>query len=127
MRKFEKNEKVVVVVRHRAPHQVTGVRRIDLTQYAHPNIWAVIPCVEKDGKRISLKTGNEVPSKRFDEVRDGNSGMAFNYDDGTRTILTRCFTYGQAQFALDDRTCDDAHCIPIRCFGEELASAPKRE
>ena len=82
----DSGEAAVTVVRQKEYFQ----KPIDLCDYSHPAIQAIIPCwQDKDGKLVSVATGEVVTVGQNDQVRSCLVGTAFRYLDGEEIILTR--------------------------------------
>ncbi len=119
---------LVVVVRQYPRSWYAG--RIDFTDYAHKDIWAVIPAwKDANGVLTSIKTGNVINLGKHDEVRPEAWGVAFVYPDGADIQYIRFWVPGkkEPEYRFVERQCRDCECIVIKAHGEELKEAPKRE
>lgn len=134
MKNIEQNgRQLVTVVRIRPVAFWESSAPVDFTDYKHPRIWAIIPgWKDANGVITSIKTGKVVPVTKRDEIRPESIGSAFDYEDGTKIIMTRGWhddgnndgkkIYGEF---LAERKCRDSECIVIPAFGEGLTEPPK--
>ena len=117
--------KLVSVVRIRPLPFWMGSHKLDFTDYTSKRIWAIIPgWMDDKGVVTSLKTGEVVPVRRFDDIRQEGFGHAYDYDDGAKIIYTRGWKNGVWGEFFVVRTCRDCECIHHRAFGEALKEDP---
>ena len=82
----ENGEVAVTVVRKKSNYN----KMIDICDYRHPAITAIIPCWKgKDGVLTSVATGKTVTAGKDDDIRSCLLGTTFKYPDGEEILLTR--------------------------------------
>lgn len=90
---------------------------VDLLDYTHPAIYALIPVLEKDGKYSSMETGEVVPVLEMDQVVPINIGTALFFKDGTKLVYTRGWLKGlYGKFFVKNEVTSTAPNIHV--FGE---------
>ena len=114
---LKEGQSVVVLVRQELKRNESPIV-LDFTDYQHPKIKAVIPCIQDFwGNLISIKTGEYIDVLDTDDLRKATPGHRFCYEDGMEVTVSRLFN---RRILLTKEKCAPESTIAIRAFGENF-------